>query len=63
MSREVVLANPTRSSLRIPMYIGSITVMICFFSALCIVLYVLKSDVATSQRCFAALICAPVSPP
>jgi hypothetical protein len=45
------------------MYIGSITVMICFLSALCTVLYVLKSDVASSQQCFAALIYAAVPPP
>jgi ABC-type spermidine/putrescine transport system permease subunit II len=63
MYHEVVLANPTRSSLRISMYIGSITVMICFFSALCTVLYVLNYDVASSQRCFSALICADVPPP
>jgi hypothetical protein len=63
MSREVVLTNPTRSSLIISMYIGSITVMICFFSALCTVLYVLKSVVASSQGCFTALSCAAVPPP
>jgi hypothetical protein len=45
------------------MYIGSIIAMICFLSALCTVLYVLKSDVASSQRYFAELICAAVPPP
>jgi hypothetical protein len=45
------------------MYIGSTTVIICFFSALWKVFYVLKLLVASSQQCLFALICAAVPPP
>jgi hypothetical protein len=57
MSLAVVLANPTRSSFKISRYMGSNTVMICFFRALCTVVYVLNAMVASSQRCLFALIC------
>jgi hypothetical protein len=63
MSLAAVLANPTRLSFKISRYMGSNTVMICFLRELCTVLYVLKSLVASSQRCLFVSIYADVPPP
>jgi hypothetical protein len=57
---DVVLAKPTRSSFKISMYIGSTNVIICFFSALWTVLYVLKSLVPTVFVC-TDLCCCPAA--
>jgi hypothetical protein len=47
-------------SFKISKYIGSNTVMICFLSACCKVLYIRQVSTASSQECLAALSCAAV---